>query len=506
MARWRLALPVLAIFLLSAALYRSWDAPGDTGVDHGTRFDELPVRLPVPSPTRLYPPRPPLPPPPPPPPVLYPEPAPRITIIAVWTPRGKPPTYLPHFFASAAGNPSLDILFIKVDVNHAGCHEPLAHGTPNIREVCLSVEEYWKLHADFLCGYWNCSSTDIRAVVSKLRERSSDDRVNSYFRPFRAAVFKKWVNPSTKIWGWCDLDIMLGNFERSFPWDIAEDFDILVPAAPTNGDDIILLYLPGHLAFFKHATHISDQFMNLPNLQTMDAYMTMPWIGSDAEECEYSHFAFLDSNLTFLRFNAMVYTRFHLSSPEAGTYNLENEYRWDLSPAPLPFPTTTESRKIIYSLVREHENTWTKKPIFSEAGTEYQVTLREGEWPSFFWCSKERRAIDFVTNYTLYQREFGKRYVMRRTSRGPIFDRQEPDEPILFLPATPDASETYNRHNRPYLRELLYNHFQVEKYRDWWSLPREAIRKGEFLFMDKEQGLEMWDSDGQLLFDTAANQ
>lgn len=65
------------------------------------------------------------------------------------------------------------------------------------------------------------------------------------------------------------------------PWDVADDFDMLVPGAPINGNDV-LLYLPGHLAFFRNAPHIVDQFMTFPNLRTLDAYLNLPWISSDS--------------------------------------------------------------------------------------------------------------------------------------------------------------------------------------------------------------------------------
>jgi len=42
-------------------------------------------------------------------------------------------------------------------------------------------------------------------------EHPSLPQVNSYFRPFRAAIFKKWVNPGTKIWV---RNILLGPMYR----------------------------------------------------------------------------------------------------------------------------------------------------------------------------------------------------------------------------------------------------------------------------------------------------
>lgn len=144
------------------------------------------------------------------PPPPYPTPAPKITIIALWSSKGGArPAYLPNFFASVAANPSVDLLFIKFDKHGKGtdCREMLSDNIPNVREVCLSVEEYWTLHADFLCERWGCSRAQRKLVEDKLWERAGGDFVNSYFRPFRAAVFKKWVNPNTKIWVGAQLEL-----------------------------------------------------------------------------------------------------------------------------------------------------------------------------------------------------------------------------------------------------------------------------------------------------------
>ena len=109
----------------------------------------------------------------------------------------------------------------------------------------------------------------------------------------------------------------------------------------------------------------------------------------------------------------------------------------------------------------------------------------------------------------------------RQVPGGPIFDRQEEDEVPLFLPPTPsDAFK--NRHSRPFLQEMLYNHFQVEKYQgelacrcchrilisqisslDWWALPDETLKPNELLLVDKFNGAQMWDFDGNVYFETS---
>lgn len=101
-------------------------------------------------------------------------------MIAIWNPGPSQPLYLANFFASVAGNPSLDMLFIKDDRHEVGCDEPLAPNVTNVREVCLSSEEYWGLHADFLCERWGgCTELERETVMSKMFERRWGDRVRT---------------------------------------------------------------------------------------------------------------------------------------------------------------------------------------------------------------------------------------------------------------------------------------------------------------------------------------
>lgn len=76
---------------------------------------------------------------------------------------------------------------------------------------------------------------------------------------------------------------MLGNFERAFPWDIAEDFDIIVPG-PSGifPQDDLLLIMPGHLAFFRNSPAFTEKFLEFPNFKNIEAFLHLPWIDSAA--------------------------------------------------------------------------------------------------------------------------------------------------------------------------------------------------------------------------------
>lgn len=103
---------------------------------------------------------------------------PKITIISIWNTGKKPAIYLPNYFASVKGNPLIDLLFVVVDKYEVGrCHVETPDGAPNIKQVCFSVEEYWNLHADFLCKHWECQGDDRAVIIDKLHERYGGDHV-----------------------------------------------------------------------------------------------------------------------------------------------------------------------------------------------------------------------------------------------------------------------------------------------------------------------------------------
>jgi len=260
--------------------------------------------------------------------------------------------------------------------------------------------------------------------------------------------------------------------------------------------DFVLVFLPGHLSFFRHSSRVVDQFMLFPNFRSVDTFLNMPWLGGDTEESEWSHFAFLNTNLTFLRFDAMITTPSHLSSLGTGVYAIANDKR---------LPSTSELRSTFNSIIHERERDWVHRPTFSSAGVEYAIDLVDGQYPHWAWFPKQY-TVHYAPDYAKITRDVGRRFIMRRTPGGPTSERQEPDDRLFIPLAVSDDRDptTLDISGRPYLLELLYTHFQKEKYADWWALPDRPIEKGEVLFMNKDKGAQVWDSQGQVLFDTAA--
>jgi hypothetical protein len=79
---------------------------------------------------------------------------------------------------------------------------------------------------------------------------------------------------------------MMGNFERTFPWAVAENFDILIPGQSEVGGphDHLLLFMPGHLAFFRNSAQFTVQFLEFPNFRNLDAFLNLPWVDTAAGE------------------------------------------------------------------------------------------------------------------------------------------------------------------------------------------------------------------------------
>ena len=115
------------------------------------------------------------------------------------------------------------------------------------------------------------------------------------------------------------------------PWDVADQFDLIIPAATADFDQV-MLFMRGHLMFFRHDKRVTNEFFNFPALRSLQSFLDTPnhWIDVAAgeqtsrphsyssiqngyprtishillpllEEADYSHFAILNGNLTFMR-------------------------------------------------------------------------------------------------------------------------------------------------------------------------------------------------------------
>ncbi|KAF8333036.1 uncharacterized protein EI90DRAFT_3153808 [Cantharellus anzutake] len=457
---------------------------------------------------------------------LYPIPPPRITIIAIWATTNEPRSYLPNFFASVAENPSIDLLFVKFDKYGVGCGLSLVPPSiehTNIRQLCFRYQEYWDLHRDFLCDKrrWNCTLEERDTLGEALYKRGKIDWVNSHFRPFRSAVFRKWLNPGTPTWGWCDMDTMFGNFERNFPFDVSSQFDVLIPGQPAH-DEQVLLFHPGHLTFFRHSERVIDEYMKYPRLKDLKTWLRIgedktleedqgweshrlrDWISEGAEEVEYSTYTLTNPRLTFLRFPALSFTSHHLSSASLGVYGVTDGDRLDLiTPA-----ASAANRELIRNILEERKEATVPRhnpfQLFSPEGYEYVVKLHNATFSGWLWFPL-RYSVHYEPDFKLADAMGFRRYVMRRAANGPVTERLEPAEPIFMRPPSGNLKNDPNankeaRSGQPILFEFLYNHFQVEKFQKWWILPDTALQPSDIMFIDRDRGMQIWNRGGTVTF------
>ena len=61
-------------------------------------------------------------------------------------------------------------------------------------------------------------------------------------------------------------------------------YDIVFPSGPYDNADEngILLYIPGHLAFFRNSDHVVDEFIKFPQVASYDGFFQNEWMDSCA--------------------------------------------------------------------------------------------------------------------------------------------------------------------------------------------------------------------------------
>ncbi|KZV70286.1 hypothetical protein PENSPDRAFT_685664 [Peniophora sp. CONT] len=440
-------------------------------------------------------------------------PTPRMTLIVLWSPQDRDASYLPNFFASAGANPSIDVLLIKFDKYGLGaeyCEAPQAAGVLNVREVCVDMEEYWDLHIDWLCAEWGCDARMREMAREVMVRRLPADRVNSFYRPFRAEVFNKYMLPGVDMWAWADLDVVLGNMDRAFPWDLASSFDVVLAGWPTNWSTL-LLYMPGHFTAFRRSPDVARAFQRaVPALVTYNAFVGEEFeeFGDACEEGEYSHALFMRTGLRFLRFDAMVDAGHHINTLD-GVFAVEDDHALPTAPTSTDLApkeaTLLSARPAINAALASHTSPDgpeddEQQRTFTTEGLEAPVTLRQDASAAPFVWFAPQYAVAYdspLAQEIPGNGRHGRRYVMRRDVDGPVTERFEPAQRIHFdIP----GQEVGAGRERAWLREGLYTHLQAEKYASWWALPERALEPGEVLYVDKEHGAHVWDADANLVW------
>jgi len=423
-----------------------------------------------------------------------PTPAPRISIIAIW--RGHTRPYLNNFFTSfRANSDTVELLWVGIrgdDEDQCLDISPWT-GPPgesnNIKVVCFSVTEYWALHRDYFCASWKCNKGEADLVWRHMIDRGPADSYNSHFRLWRGYVFRHLIHPHVEWWGWVDADTFMGNFQSQFPWD-ATEYDIVVPAA--GGD--ALLFLRGHLCFFRAGPDTEAKMNLYENLSSMDLYINNHRPYYATEEAEFSAFVIRSPLINFLIVPELLAdVALHLIQANTarfstlhGVYTLH--FPWNEL---LPFPDFPMlSMPMMPSLFTS---------TLSANGTTYPIEIISGNQSlTGLWFPGE-----FATYYDIdwslgdpgWRRFVGRGGGHVGGSQG-VWTRLEPPKAIQ-VHAMNDSSVKVD------LAEGLYIHWFEEKHRSPWfkDLPQTPLSLTQTLVTFWQYGAEIWDhATGQVIW------
>lgn len=69
------------------------------------------------------------------------------------------------------------------------------------------------------------------------------------------------------------------------PWDVIDQFDLMIPEFPADLEQI-MLFMSGHLMFFKHEARVMEEFLNFPALRSVETFLATPkkWVDLGAGE------------------------------------------------------------------------------------------------------------------------------------------------------------------------------------------------------------------------------
>ncbi|RXK35031.1 hypothetical protein M231_07709 [Tremella mesenterica] len=248
---------------------------------------------------------------------------PLITLIVVFKGVNLPPT-LPYFFDSLRYQNRVELVFVQRD----GCSDLKKLGAPsNLKHVCLSEKAFWLTHVDYFCRHWGgCTHHRRKTMLEDMRYLGSMPMPQAVYPILRGWVFQKYISPSTVWWGFCDVDIFLGDFARTFPYDLSEEYEILIPTDQL-GPGPQLIFMRGHMTFLKNSKEVEGKMMEYGYFKSYEKWNDMGKPDSCNEESEYSHFVLSHPTLNVLSFEAMArHQPVKLFSP-SGVYTLPPSYR-----------------------------------------------------------------------------------------------------------------------------------------------------------------------------------
>ncbi|TDL25815.1 hypothetical protein BD410DRAFT_784841 [Rickenella mellea] len=405
---------------------------------------------------------------------------PKITVIAIWSPRAEQePNYLPYFFQSVEVNPEVNLLLINIKKTDSRCTSPHTSAR-NVKELCVTLTEYLDLHVEFLCKRWQCIPPDRKILLEHITKQHKSDKNFSFFRILRSGIFERWIDPDTTIWGWCDLDVYWGNFERTFPWDIASEFDIIAIKSQPDFRPQQMLFARGHMAFFRHTPAVLDMLHSYPAFISLGHFLLSPMLRVDCEESQFSNYMFSkNTNFTYIHLEGMI------QAYQAAVASVDGTYYFNYKKE----DATLDVRRTILSLVRPQERV-AVTPTFTEDGVEEASEAKTtGFEDKSLWFPLDL-VVYAESGWTAKQRE-EKAYFMRRIAGGNVTQRRE------------SRGRYVQKANKLVVDEGLYKHFQAEKLKAWFKrVPAKAWDPSHTYIQWKGLEAEIWDADGNVIFES----
>ncbi|KAJ9111231.1 hypothetical protein QFC22_006606 [Naganishia vaughanmartiniae] len=404
---------------------------------------------------------------------------PKISLIGIWTGTDYP-NYMTWFLESIARQPEeVELILIQRGSALVSFEDTPAYNARNIKVVQMSDARYWDLHREYFCKRWGCSEVDRRRIDRHLRDVGAHDPQSYSLSILRGEVFKSFIHPGAEWWGWCDFDTVMGSFKRKFPWDIAQDYDVILPVH-RNTDPQRLLFMRGHLTFFRNTQQSSDKITGHPDFATKEGWLSLrdfhhketcrkhKTLGCSPKEASYSSYIVNNPAINFLSFDGLAQKHFLAMTPN-GTYALSSGLN-DKKRAALV------AERMLSDKQSTHQPDQ-RPPTFSDLGQVRNITLVQGTYSTgSLWFHP-----NYSTHYvpTLgngdpsFRNDDYLTYVYRLDGR-----TQERLEPVSKVVKRPDVME-----------EWLYLHWQEEKNKYWFQdIPEEVAGTEDWILLTQGHG------------------
>ncbi|WVQ81623.1 hypothetical protein IAT38_003747 [Cryptococcus sp. DSM 104549] len=339
--------------------------------------------------------------------IPFTDPIPLITLIIVYTGENLP-VFSSYFFDSVERQGhGVELLVIQ----RKGCSNlrQLTRGVGNIKHVCLSEKQFWGAHRDAFCKRWGgCTRAESKIMLGDMMTYGRLETPQSVYPTLRGWVFKKYMNRRTAYWGFCDMDIFLGDLSQNFPYDLAaqNDYDVFSVTEPSENGGNRLLFMRGHMTFFRNSQVTEDRLLGYEYYRSFQAWDEMPRPSPSVGEGDLSHFVMGDPRINVLAFDGLAPAPLVRTSSIAGVISLPHSLR------PAAGKPPTLPKNIIRQLNTPALHLPTR-PSFTYDGLEFPMTVTQGSAPPNYglWFPEK-----FCTWYVAQPQPKKKKGVDGRTS------------------------------------------------------------------------------------------